>query len=57
MDFLNMDTYELEEFVDINLKDKDVFTACEGADTVAVCESVIDSTKTVLPQKPQYCEV
>ena len=30
-------------------------TAREGADTVAVCEAVIKSTQTGLPEKVKYC--
>ena len=47
---------ELEEFVDIILNDNGVkITAREGADTVAVCEAVIKSTETGLPEKVVYC--
>ena len=49
-------TGELEEFVDIILNDNGVkITAREGADTVAVCEAVIKSTQTGLPEKVKYC--
>lgn len=50
-------TGELEELIDIILNDNGVkITAREGADTVAVCEAVIKSTQTGMPQKVEYCK-
>ena len=48
---------ELEEFVDIIYNDKAVsISAREGADTVAVCEAGVLSTKTGKPEKIKYYE-
>ena len=47
---------ELADFIDILSNDKAVgITAREGADTVAVCEAAIESSKTGLPVTIQYC--
>ena len=48
---------ELEEFVDIIVNDKPVtVTAREGADTVAVCVAAVESSKTGMPVKVEYCK-
>ncbi len=47
---------ELEEFCDCLLNDKPIATnSVEGANTVALCTAIVESSKTGKPVKPQYC--
>lgn len=48
---------ELADFIDILKNDKEVdVNAREGANTVAVCEAAIESSKTGMPVQVKYCK-
>ena len=48
---------ELEEFCDCLINDKPIVTnSKEGANTVALCTAIVESTKTGKPVKPDYVQ-
>ncbi len=48
---------ELEEFCDCLINDKPIVTnSVEGANTVALCTAIVESSKTGKPVKPDYCK-